>query len=127
MQQIYRRTPMSKCDFICSVLCKFATFFQNTFSLKGCLRSECISVESIVIRRIGRPDMFFKIGVLRNFAKFTRKHLCWSLLLMKLQACRTPSATDSEKNKNILNNFRHHISIINCTCSKLKSRKSSSD
>ena len=29
-------------------------------------------------------QMFFKIGVLRNFALFTRKHLCWSLFLSKL-------------------------------------------
>ena len=25
-------------------------------------------------------------GVLKNFANFTGKHLCWSLFLMKLQA-----------------------------------------
>ena len=28
--------------------------------------------------------MFFKIGVLKNFAKFTGKHLCWSWFLIKL-------------------------------------------
>ena len=27
--------------------------------------------------------MFFKIGVLKNFAIFTGKHLCWSLFLIK--------------------------------------------
>ena len=45
MQQIYRRTPMSKCDFNkvakatllkshfgMSVSCEFAAYFQNTFS-----------------------------------------------------------------------------------------------
>ena len=32
--------------------------------------------------------MFFKTGVIRNFAIFTRKHLCWSLFLIKLQALR---------------------------------------
>ena len=26
--------------------------------------------------------------VLRNFVKFTEKHLCWSLFLIKLQACK---------------------------------------
>ena len=30
--------------------------------------------------------MFFKIGVLENFTIFTGKHLCWSLVLIKLQA-----------------------------------------
>ena len=32
--------------------------------------------------------MFFKIGVLKNFIRFTGKHLCWSLFLIKLQAFR---------------------------------------
>ena len=27
--------------------------------------------------------MFFKIGVLKKFAIFTAKHLCWSLFLIK--------------------------------------------
>ena len=31
--------------------------------------------------------MFFKIGVIKNFANFTGKHLRWSLFLNKLQAC----------------------------------------
>ena len=30
--------------------------------------------------------MFFKTGVLKNFAKFTEKHLCGSLFLIKLRA-----------------------------------------
>ena len=33
-----------------------------------------------------RPEVFCKKGILRNFAKFTGKHLCQSLLLIKLQA-----------------------------------------
>ena len=32
--------------------------------------------------------MFFKISALKNFADFIRKHLCWSLFLIKLQAFR---------------------------------------
>ena len=40
------------------------------------------------------PTLFFdlqrrcsvKKGVLKNFANFTEKHLCWNLLLLKLQA-----------------------------------------
>ena len=30
--------------------------------------------------------MFFKIGVLKNFANFTGKHLCWSVFLINLEA-----------------------------------------
>ena len=57
MQQTYRRTPMSKCDFNKVALqlfwnrtstwvfsCKFATYFQNTFQLRtplnGCFWRE---------------------------------------------------------------------------------------
>ena len=38
--------------------------------------------------RSSRSQMFFKIGVLKNFAMFTGKHLCWSLFLIKMQAFR---------------------------------------
>ena len=31
-------------------------------------------------------QMFFKIGVPKNFTNFTEKHQCWSLFLIKLQA-----------------------------------------
>ena len=36
---------------------------------------------------ISRSQMFFKIekGVLKNFANFTGKIMCWSLFLIKLQ------------------------------------------
>ena len=33
--------------------------------------------------RSSRPDVFCKKGVLKNFAKFTGKHLCQSLFLNK--------------------------------------------
>ena len=39
-------------------------------------------------RSSSRWQMFFKTGVLKNFAMFTRKHLCWSLFLKKLQDWR---------------------------------------
>ena len=38
--------------------------------------------------RSNRAQMLFKIGVFRNFAKFTGKRLCWSLFLIKLQVRR---------------------------------------
>ena len=46
--------------------------------------------------RGSRSQMFLKIDVLSNFASFTRKHLCWSLFLTKLQAkfLRTHSFTE---------------------------------
>ena len=36
--------------------------------------------------RGSRSQMFFKIGILKNFADFTGKHQCWSFFLKKLQA-----------------------------------------
>ena len=30
-------------------------------------------------------QMLFKIGILKNFAKFTGKYLCWSVFLIKFQ------------------------------------------
>ena len=36
--------------------------------------------------RSSRPEVFFKKGILRNFAKFTGKYPCQSLFLIKLQA-----------------------------------------
>ena len=32
------------------------------------------------------PEVFYKEAVLKNFAIFTAKHLCWSLFLIKLHA-----------------------------------------
>ena len=47
--------------------------------------------KTLSIFRSSRSQKFFKIGVLKNFAIFTRKHLCWSLFLIKLQAKRDSS------------------------------------
>ena len=35
-------------------------------------------------RRNSRPKVFCKEGALKNFAKFTGKHLCWSLVFDKV-------------------------------------------
>ena len=40
----------------------------------------------VVLFRSSRLQMFFKIAVLKIFVKFTGKHLCHSLFLMKSQA-----------------------------------------
>ena len=39
--------------------------------------------------RSSRPEVFCKKGVLRNFAKFTGKHLCQSLFFK--YSCRPPA------------------------------------
>ena len=40
------------------------------------------------VPRSSRSQMFFKIGVLKILGIFTRKRLCWSLFLIKLQTLR---------------------------------------
>ena len=39
------------------------------------------------MNKSSHSEIFFKIGVLKNFAIFTGKHLCLSLFLIKLQLC----------------------------------------
>ena len=52
---------------------------RNTVkSTKSNLKEEELAA---VVRRL-----FFKIGVIKNFANCTGKHLCWSLFLIKPQA-----------------------------------------
>ena len=59
-------------------------------------------------------EMFYKKAVLRNFAIFTGKHLCWSLFLIKLQAFRPDSKRDSNTGVflGILRNFEEHLQTI---------------
>ena len=42
----------------------------------------------VTISRSSSSQTFFKIRVLKYFARFTGKHSCWSLFLIKLQAFR---------------------------------------
>ena len=56
-------------------------FFESNLSVRALLTcpqlEECHNLES------SRPEVFCKIGVLRNFAKLTGKYLCQSLFLNK--------------------------------------------
>ena len=53
------------------------------------------------------PQMFFKIGVLKNFANFTGKHLCWSLFLIKFQTLRPATLLKRDSRQ-----------VFSCTISK---------
>ena len=48
-----------------------------------------------------RTQMFIKIGVLTNFTIFTRKHLCWSLFLIKLQALQPEALCKRDFNTDV--------------------------
>ena len=60
---------------------------------QGCKTFKCCKcIQTIHMQSPGRATarvlhVFFNKGILKNYAIFTGKHLCWSLFLMKLQAC----------------------------------------
>ena len=47
--------------------------------------------------------MFFKIGVLKNFANLKGKHLPWSFFLIKLQAQWPPTLSKTDPNTGVKN------------------------
>ena len=49
---------------------------------------EAKSKNVVITDRSSRPEVFCKKGVLRNFAKFTGKHLCQSLFFNKVAGLR---------------------------------------
>ena len=54
---------------------------------------EIFTIVASEICRSSRPDVLCKKGVLKNFAKFTGKHLCQSLFFNKVAGllfCTTP-------------------------------------
>ena len=73
------------------------------------LFNRCRLTFNNTVDRSSRWQMYFKIGVLKNFAIFTGKHLCWSIFLIKLLAWN--SATLFKRDSNtvfflwILRNF----------------------
>ena len=60
------------------------------------VQNNLISNINLISCRSSRSQMFLKIDILKTFASFTRKHLSWSLFLIKLQATffRTLSFTE---------------------------------
>ena len=54
------------------------------------------------------PELFYKKAVLKHFAIFTEKHLCWSLFLIKLQAFM-PSTESIRHEKLLLNGLLQQL------------------
>ena len=48
-----------------------------------------------------RLQMFFKIGILKNFPIFAGKHLCWSLILIKLQVLSPTTLLKKDSNAGV--------------------------
>ena len=106
-QPIYRKTPMPKCDFNKVALqlywnhtsawvfsCRFAAYFQNTFSWEFIWRTASRQLIHRAINHLlsiwGKhwPEAVTRRcslkKVCKNFAKFTGKHLYQSLFLNKV-------------------------------------------
>ena len=61
-------------------------FCKNLFTVgKSCDKKVCLSPEY----RSSRLHMFFKLGVLKNFAILPGKHLCWSPFFNKVAGLRS--------------------------------------
>ena len=60
--------------------------FILKFSILDVCRSPGLThyFEGVLINRSSRPEVFCKKGVLKNFTKFTGKHLCQSLFFNKV-------------------------------------------
>ena len=56
-------------------------FYNKT--INSTLSSDIPMPGMYILYRSSRLQMFFEKGALKNFASFTKKHLCWSLFLIK--------------------------------------------
>ena len=69
--------------------------------------------------RSSLSQIYFKIGVLKNFANFIRKQQCWSLFLIKLQAWRPATLLKRDSNTGVflwnLWNFLEHLFLQNAS------------
>ena len=80
-------------EFILLILLFSLSFLAPWNSM---LSFACPRIQCILLHRSSRPEVFCKKSVLKNFAKFTGKHLCQRLFLIKLQALAyNPIKTES--------------------------------
>ena len=62
---------------------------QQFLKIDSCVEwSRCQQIAQIYKGKSSRPEVFCKKGVLRNFSKFTGKHLCQSLFFNKVASLR---------------------------------------
>ena len=67
----------------------FSNSLRSAFRTLSNIKDGAFSENGYMTGRSSRPEVFCKNGVLRNFAKFTGKHLYQSLFLNKVagQVC----------------------------------------
>ena len=59
----------------------------------------------LLIFKSSRSQVIFKIGLLKHFAIFTRKHLCWSYFLIKLHAWRPANLLKRDFNTDVFSEY----------------------
>ena len=88
--KIQKQPPQVFCkrSFIIRKTFQYCEVFKNTYFEKhlwaGASENQCLSDKFTS----SSPEVLCKTGVLRNFAKFTVKHLCQSLLFNKVAGLR---------------------------------------
>ena len=55
----------------------------------------------VFLQKQSFAQMFFEIGILKNFPILTGKHLCWSLFLIMLQVCRPAALLKTDSNTDV--------------------------
>ena len=73
-------------------------FGKVRFKIYWCCSWFILFRHFLIIIRSSRSQIFFKNDVLKHFANFTRKHLRWSLFLIKLQVFRPATLLKSDSN-----------------------------
>ena len=73
--------------FLVSSKAPFAKLWSEECSYKTSFQ-KCRSSRLQMFFRSSHPEVFCKRGVLRNFTKFTGKHLCWSPFLIQLEVMK---------------------------------------
>ena len=69
------------------IICK-PLVSKSSYVAKVTELGNCISIQWVHSSEAATRGVLYKKGVFKNFWIFTGKHLCWSLLLIKLQALR---------------------------------------
>ena len=96
----------------------FCNIAQSRWFWKSLSRKKVLNQHFLKSLHVtSHTQMFFKIGVLRNIAIFTEKHLCWSLFLIKLQALRAATLFKTDFSTGvflwILRNFYEQLFLKN--------------
>ena len=93
-KKIFKR-PKCNCSQKIDKLQPYRVFLYTKWSIAIANINEFL-IQNTSRGRSSRLQMIFKIDVLKDFAIFTGKHLCWSLFLIMLQALISASLSERD-------------------------------